>query len=122
MIGLAHRVRGTVTVVTPEGFRLRIPPWMLKPEAAQPRVLAQAVLSVTPLLALAEFVQSLSLPKESILKLGENSRKEESIAATSTTRGRTAGPARAAAAPRVAVRAGADDGNGRSSGFPRRSR
>lgn len=119
MIGLAHRARGMVTVITPAGSRLRIPSWMLELKAADPRVLPQALLSASSLLALAELVKTVSLPDGSILKPQSNSRKEESVAAASIARARTEGPNWAAADARVAGHAGAEDGSGNSSGISR---
>ena len=122
MIGLAHRVRGTVTVITPAGSRLRIPPWMLEPPAADPQVLPQALLSAASLLALAEFVRTVTSPDNGILKPGVNSRKEASVAAASIARGRTAESAGATADDRVEGRARAEDGGGPSSGISRSRR
>jgi len=121
MISLAHRARGTVTVITPSGSRLRIPPWMLEPEAADPKILPQALLSAHALLGLAEFVRTSHL-SGGILQPGLSSGKEESVAPASIARGRTAWSGRTANDRRVASRAGGDDGSGNPISVPRQRR
>lgn len=116
MIGLGNRARGTVTVITPSGSRLRIPPRMLEPESAHPLVLPRALLSACALLALAEFVEAfMSSEAGGILRSGSRSRKEETVAAASTARGRASRSGDNAADSRAADRAGAIDGGGHSS-------
>lgn len=109
LISLNYRTLRSATVVDPTGARLRIPKWMLEPEAACCKVWPKALLSPPSLLALAEFLKHVALPgNRGILEQEQGSGKEEAGAAAPTARGRT--PRSTRISSRVAGRAGSAHG------------
>jgi len=49
-----------VTVVDPEGFRLKVPEWMVFPQAAQYRLSERAEISGAALFSLANLLKSIT--------------------------------------------------------------